>query len=221
MKKSFIVIGLGRFGASVARALSELNCDILCMDICEDSVRDIIDDVDHAVIADSTKLNTLKELGAASIDHAVIAIGNNLQASILTTLNLKNLGVKNITVRADSITYKEMYKMLGATEVIVPEEASAVSLANQIASDAILDYHAVDTKYAIVKIAVGAKFEARALIDLDLRNKFDVNIVGIIHDGEFYVPRGTNLLEPNDIVILVGTKAKIRKVDAFINQEAN
>lgn len=221
MKKSFIVIGLGRFGAAVARALSNLNCDILGMDISEDCVTDISRDIEHVIIADSTKLSTLKEIGAASIDHAVVAIGNNLESSILTTMNLKTLGVKNITVRSDSKDYTEIYKRLGATEVIVPEEASANSLANQIASDAILDYYSVDSNYAIVKIAVGPKFQARTLIDLDLRNNFDVNIVGIIHNNEFYIPRGTDNIEASDIVVLVGTKQKIRKVDSFINQEAN
>lgn len=221
MKKSFIVIGLGRFGAAVARALSNLNCDILGMDISEDCVTDISRDIEHVIIADSTKLSTLKEIGAASIDHAVVAIGNNLESSILTTMNLKTLGVKNITVRSDSKDYTEIYKRLGATEVIVPEEASANSLANQIASDAILDYYSVDSNYAIVKIAVGPKFQARTLIDLDLRNNFDVNIVGIIHNNEFYIPRGTDYIEASDIVVLVGTKQKIRKVDSFINQEAN
>ncbi len=219
MKKSFIVIGLGRFGASVARTLDNLNCDILGVDISEDCVSDVARDVEHCVIADSTKMSTLKELGAASIDHAVVAIGNNLEASILTTMNLKALGVKNITVRSDSKSYIEMYERLGATEVIIPEEESANSLANQIASDAILDYYQVDKNYVIVQIKVGKNFPAQSLIDLNLRNKFDVNIVGIIHDDKFYIPRGTDYLMPEDIVVIVGTKQKIRKVDSFINQE--
>lgn len=219
MKKSFIVIGLGRFGASVARTLANLNCDILGVDISEDCVSEVASDVDHCVIADSTKIATLKELGAASIDHAVVAIGNNLEASILTTMNLKALGVKNITVRSDSKSYIEMYERLGATEVIIPEEESANSLANQIASDAILDYYQVDKNYVIVQIKVGKNFPSQSLIDLNLRNKFDVNIVGIIHEDKFYIPRGIDFLMPEDIVVLVGTKQKIRKVDSFINQE--
>ena len=220
MKKSFIVIGLGRFGASVARALNNLNCDILAMDRDEECVKDIAREVEHCIIADSTKIETLEEIGVGTIDHAIIAIGNNLEASILTTLNLKSLGVKNITVRSDFLDYKEIFYKLGATDVIIPEEASATSLANQIASDAILDYYAIDNNYAIVQIAVGEKFEARSLIDLNLRNKFDVNIVGIIHNNEFYIPRGTDNLEPNDVMVIVGTRQKIRKVDTFINQEA-
>ncbi|MDE6241061.1 MAG: TrkA family potassium uptake protein [Anaeroplasmataceae bacterium] len=219
MKKSFIVIGLGRFGSFVAKSLANLNCDILAMDISEDCVTEIARDIEHCVIADSTKISTLKELGVASIDHAVVAIGNNLEASILTTMNLKALGVKNITVRSDSEGYREIYERLGATEVIIPEEASATSLANQIASDAILDYYAIDKDYAIVQIQVGPKFPSQTLIDLNLRNKFDVNIVGIIHEDKFYIPRGTDYLVPSDIMVLVGTKQKIRKVDAFINQE--
>ena len=219
MKKSFIVIGLGRFGSSVARSLANLNCDILAMDISEDCVTEISRDIEHCVIADSTRISTLKELGVASIDHAVVAIGNDLEASILTTMNLKALGVKNITVRSDSESYREIYERLGATEVIIPEEASATSLANQIASDAILDYYTIDGDYAIVQIQVGPKFPSQTLIELNLRNKFDVNIVRIIHEDKFYIPRGTDYLVASDIMVLVGTKQKIRKVDAFINQE--
>lgn len=220
MKKSFIVIGLGRFGSSVARALANLNCDILGMDISEDCVTDIAREVEHCVIADSRKLAVLKELGVASIDHAVVAIGNNLEASILTTMNLKALGVKNITVRSDSANYIESYERLGATEVIIPEEASAFSLAHQIASDAILDYYSIDSSYAIVQIAVGPNFQSRSLIDLNLRNKFGVNIVGIIHNDHFFVPSGTDNIEAQDVVVIVGTKQQTRKVDAFLNQEA-
>lgn len=218
MKKSFIVIGLGRFGASVARMLNELNCDILALDISEECVSNVASEIQHCVIADSTKLASLKEVGAGSVDHAVVAIGNNLEASILTTMHLKSLGVKNITVRSDSREYTELYERLGATDVIIPEEASAVSLANQIASDAILDYYSIDKNYAIVQIAVGPKFEDATLIDMDLRNKFEVNIVGIIHEGTFYIPRGTDTVFAGDIMVVVGTKQKIRKVDSYINQ---
>ena len=135
MKKTFMVIGLGRFGSYIAKTLVSMNCDVLAVDISEDSVQAISSYVPHCVIADSTKEAVLKELDAASIDHVVVAIGNNLQASILTVVNLKHLGVKRITVRADEEGHKEVYKTLGATEVIIPEESSAISLANQIISN--------------------------------------------------------------------------------------
>ncbi len=218
MKKSFIVIGLGRFGSSVARALEAMNCDVLAIDIVEDCVSKIASEVPHCLIADSTKINVLRDLGAASIDHAVVCIGNSLQASILTIMNLRKLGVKKITVRADEEDHKEVYKMLGATEVIIPEEASAISLANQIISDTILDYYVVSEDYAMVKTSVGKEFEQKTLVELDVRNRFDINIVGIIKsDGEFYIPRGTDTLNPGDVVVVVGKKPQIRKFDSFLN----
>ncbi len=217
MKKSFIVIGLGRFGFSVAKSLEAMNCDVLAIDVNEEAVSRISSIVPHCLIADSTKINVLKELGASSIDHAVVCIGNNLQASILTILNLRKLGVKNITVRADEEDHKEVYKMLGATEVIIPEEASAISLANQIISDTILDYYVVADDYAIVQTKVGKNFEQKSLIELNVRNDFDVNIVGIIKNGQFYIPKGTDVLNIDDIVVVVGKKPKIRKFDSFLN----
>ncbi|HIT43722.1 TPA: TrkA family potassium uptake protein [Candidatus Avacholeplasma faecigallinarum] len=217
MKKSFIVIGLGRFGASVAKALEAQNCDVLAMDIKEDSVSRIANDVSHCVIADSTNISALKDLGVASIDHAVVCIGNSLQASILTILNLKKLGVKRITVRADEEDHMDVYKMLGADDVIIPEEASAISLANQIISDNILDYYVVSADYAIVKLIVGKNFETKTLMELDIRNRFDINIVGILKSGEFYIPRGTDAINPNDVLVVVGKTPKIRKFDNFLN----
>ena len=218
MKKSFIVIGLGRFGSNIAKALVDMNLDFLAVDINEDSVTSVAKRVPHCVVADATKIDILTELGAATIDHAVIAIGNNLQASILTIVNLKTLGVKRITVRADVEEHRELYMRLGADEVIVPEEASAISLANQINSDSILDFYIIAEDYVMVKISVGKNFSAKSLIELDIRNNFDVNVVGIIREGAgFFIPRGTDKLIPNDIVVVAGKNPNIRKFDTFLN----
>ena len=217
MKKSFIVIGLGRFGSNVAISLSNLNCDLLAVDIDEEAVKNISTEVNNCVIADATKLSVLQDLGAASIDHAVVCIGNNLQASILTVLNLKKVGVKTITVRADEIGHREVFMQLGATDVIVPEEASAISLANSIVSDSLLDYYQLAKNYAIVKVSVGKNFEPKTLVELSVRDKFDVNIVGVIRNDEFIIPRGTDLLNPGDVISVVGERQKVRKFDAFLN----
>lgn len=217
MKKSFIIIGLGRFGSNVAKTLVDMNCDVLAVDINEESVQAISHYVHHCVIADASKESVLKELGVGSIDHAVIAIGNNLQATILTLVNLKKLGVPRITVRADEEGHKEVYKLLGASEVIIPEEASAISLANQITSDSILDYYKVSRDFAMVKVIVRKRLDQN-LIQLDLRNNYEINIVGIIKkDGDFYIPKGTDTLSVGDIVVVVGMKDKIAKFDQFLN----
>lgn len=216
-KKNFLIIGLGRFGSMVAKTLELLKCDVLAVDNDEDIVSSISNCVSHCVIADSTKLNVLVDLNAASFDHAVVAIGNNLQASILTVLNLKKLGVKNITVRADNEDFKEVFENLGVTEVIIPEEVSAISLANQITSNSILDYYYISDDYGIYKVSVGENFTSKSLIELDVRNTFDVNIVGIIRDDLFYIPKGTDVLNALDVVVVVGKKNKIKKFDSFLN----
>ncbi len=218
MKKTFMVIGLGRFGSSVARTLNKMNCDVLALDIDEESVSAISNEVRHCVIADSTKYQVLKELDVQSIDHIVVAIGNNLQASILTIMNLKRLGVKNITVRADEEGHCEVYRALGANDIIIPEESASISLSNQIISDSILDYYPVSNDYALVKVNIGRDFTEN-LIELDLRNKYEINIVGLINKkNEFFIPKGTDKLKKGDIAVVVGTKHKINKLDEFLNE---
>lgn len=217
-KKTFIIIGLGRFGAGIAKMLAKMNCDVLAVDINEDSVAEVAPFVPHCVVADATKASTLKELGASQIDHAVVAIGNNLQASILTVLNLKNLGVPKITVRADEVGHKEVYRMLGATDVIIPEEASAISLANQIVSDSILDYYQLSDDYSMTKISVGDTFEPKSIIDMNVRILFDVNIVGIIKNDKFAIPKATDKIAPGDVLVVVGTKANYQRFDDYLNE---
>lgn len=220
IKKSYIVIGLGRFGSSIVKVLSKMDSDVLALDIDPDSVSAIASYTNHCVVADSTKLTVLKELGCAQIDHAVVAIGNNLQASILTVLNLKKLGVPRITVRADEEGHKEIFAMLGATEVIIPEEASAVSLANQILSDSILDYYPLSTEYSMVKISVGENFEAKSIIDLNVRVLFDVNIVGLLKNGVFAIPKPNDLIAPGDVLVVVGTSDNYKRFDLFLNEKS-
>lgn len=217
MKKNFVVIGLGRFGSNVAKALADMDCEVLAIDTNSDAVTDISKKVSHCVIADATKIDVLKELGVDSLDHAVVAIGNNLEASILTVANLKKLGVKSITVRVDTEGHKELFKLLGADEIVLPEEAAGFELANQIYSDSILEYHVVADDYVMVKIAVGANFASKSLIEMDIRNNFEVNIVGIVRDDAFFIPHGTDVIQAKDVVVVAGKKAMVRKFTNFLN----
>ena len=139
MKKSFVIIGLGRFGIGVVKELVSLKRDCLAIDKFEDAVKNVSQIMSNCAVADGTKIEALRELEVESVDHAIVAIGNNLQDTILTVINLRELGVKQITVRIDSDDFKDVMLRLGATDVIIPEEASAISLANQIISDTILD----------------------------------------------------------------------------------
>lgn len=217
--KSFAVIGLGRFGYSVARELANNNADILAIDKTEENVTEVADFINNCAICDSTRKKDLEDLGMKSIDHAIVAIGNNLEASILTTINLKALGVKEITVRVDDSEYKEIFKTLGATSVIIPEEASAISLANRIISDTILDYYKIDSQYSIVQIKVGESFKSQSIIDLGVRQKYLISIIGIIRDNNFLIPEGQDVISSKDVLLVIGKKQNIQKFDSFLNED--
>ena len=163
MKKSFVIIGLGRFGIGVVKELVSLKRDCLAIDKFEDAVKNVSQIMSNCAVADGTKIEALRELEVESVDHAIVAIGNNLQDTILTVINLRELGVKQITVRIDSDDFKDVMLRLGATDVIIPEEASAISLANQIISDTILDYYSVHDEYSMATIVVRKNFEEISL----------------------------------------------------------
>ena len=217
MRKSFLIIGLGRFGMAVIKTLSELNADVIAIDINEKAVEGASKYVEHCAICDSTSMTALKELAAKNYDHAVVAIGNNLQATILTIVNLKDLGLKQISVRIDSEEYASVMYRIGATEVIIPEYEAAISFSNQIISDTILEYHPINKDYSMVKISVGESFEQKTLIELDARNKFDINIVGITRGNDFIQPKATDVVKPNDVLTIFGKSSKINKFNHFLN----
>lgn len=218
MKKSFIVIGLGRFGLNIVKTMADLKCPVIAIDINEEQVKKAAHFVEHCAACDSTKKEVLEELGVKNIDHSIVAIGNNLLATILTTINLVELGVKNITVRVDDAAYVALLKRVGATEVIIPEEASAKSLANQLVSDNFLEYFRIDASNGVVQIRIPDDFKPITLIQLDSRNRFDVNIVGITREGKFSIPKGVDTIMPGDILLAVGKSSKILKLDEAIRE---
>lgn len=217
MKKHFIVIGLGRFGKSVAETLEDMGEEILAVDNKPDAVAEVSKNVSNCVIADATKLDVLEDIGVEAYDHAVVAIGNNLEASILTVTNLKRLGVRKITVRVDTEEHKEIFRLLGANEIVVPEEAAGIDLANQIYSDAIIEYHIIAGDYVMAKIQNDYAF-TKTLIQLDLRNKFGINIVGIVRNKQFFIPRGTDFFMKEDVIVVAGKKNKIKKFAKYISK---
>ena len=109
--------------------------------------------------------------------------------------------------------------MLGASEVIIPEEATALSLANQIMSDSILDYYQLAENYTMVKIFVGDGFEPKSIIDMNVRVLFDINIVGVIKDDKFAIPKANDLIVPGDVLVVVGTKDNYQKFESFLNEK--
>ena len=151
-----------------------------------------------------------------------LANKNNLDFSISflkqELKRVKELGVKKVTVRIDETKYENLLKRVGADAVIVPEEDAGIELAKKVVSDSILDYYQVDKEYGVVQIAIPNNFKEQSLIELDVRNKFDVNIVGVIRSKSFFIPKGQDKVLPNDVIMVVGKSNKIIKFDNYINK---
>lgn len=216
-KKSFAIIGLGRFGMEIVKTLTQLKCELIAIDLDESRVTKASEYVNHCVICDSTNKMNLTDLGINTVDHAVVAIGNNLTATILTTINLKELGVKKVTVRVDEEQYVAVMERVGADDVIFPEEASAISLANQIISDNVLDYYRINKDFGVVQIKVNKNFEEKSLIELRARELFDINIVGITRSGKFFLPKGTDKVLPDDTIMVIGKQENVVNFEQFIS----
>ncbi len=218
MKKTFAVIGLGRFGLGLVQELSEMNYDVIALDIDKDAVEKASKFVSYAVITDSTNEDNLKELGLKNVNHAIIAIGNNIEATILTLVILKEMGIKKISVRLDNEYYTNTMLKLGADEIIFPEKSSGMRYARKIISDSFLDFFDISKEYAVIQIKINPNFEDKKIIDLDSRNNFNVNIVLIKRDQKSFLPKGSDMIKANDEIYVIGTNQSIIKFDQFLNK---
>ena len=152
--KSFAVIGLGQFGRSIVKELIDNGMDVIAIDNNEEVAKEVANDLPTTFIADSTDERALKELGIPDVDAAIVAFGDNQEASVLTTVILRELGVKNIIVRVDDDYYVPIMKKLGATEVITPQKAAGTALANRIGNEDFQDYYKLDAKYSHSSLVV-------------------------------------------------------------------
>ena len=203
MKKLYGVIGLGRFGGSVCRELSQEGFEVLALDRDEGRVNEFKDIATHAVIGDSTDEQTLNDLGFKNIDHVIVAIGDNVHASILTTLMLEELGIKRITVKAQNDYHEKILNKIGADEVVHPERDMGRRIAHSIVSNNILDYIELSDEYSVVEVKVGKKMDQKTLEQLDIRAKYGCNVVAIKRGKDVNVsPMADELLEMGYILIV-------------------
>lgn len=206
MKKEFVVIGLGRFGGSIVSELMELDVDVMAVDISPTLVDEYADIATQAVIADATDESVLKSLGIHTVEHVIVAIGENIQASILTTLILKELGVPKVTVKAQNDHHEKVLKKVGADKIVRPERDMGIRVANNIVSNNILDYLELSEEHSIAEIHVSGKIVGHSLIELDIRAKYGVNIVAIRRDRDILVsPQANEKLQFGDLLIIIGS----------------
>lgn len=211
--KSYVVIGLGRFGSETAVELCRLGCQVLAMDTDSDLVAQIANDVTHAVVGDGQDKEVLRALGAADFDCAIVAIGGDLAASVLVTMNLKELGVPRVICKAHDVTHRRVLEKLGADRVLIPEQEQAVRLARSLSNPNVLDYIELSEEYGIIEVPAPKGWSGKSLRDLNVRAKLGVNILAIRRDGQIHVsPAADFVLRAEDVAVVLGDTHALKKV---------
>jgi len=205
--KQFVIIGLGNLGYYLATHLYDKGHEVLVIDNNANRIQEIKDSVGQAVVADATDRRALESLNVGRMDAAVVCTGTDLSASILITLNLKDIGVEQIYAKAISESHGRILQKIGALEVIFPEKDMALSLAERLHNPNILDYLPFIEGYSISEFAPTADFIGKNLKDLDLINRFGVQVLGIkelVPERLNMIPTGTYVVKDSDILILLG-----------------
>ena len=211
--KSYIVIGLGRFGAEAAVQLTTLGCEVLAMDIRSELVQHVSQDVTHAVVADAQDKEVLKALGAKDFECAIVAIGDDLAASVLATMNLKELGIPYIVCKAHDETHRRVLEKLGADRVVIPEKENAARLAKSLSSPNVLDYIELSEDYGIVEVPAPKSWQEKTLKELNVRAKLGVNILAVRRDQKINVsPAADFQIRGGDIVVMLGDSVALNTV---------
>jgi trk system potassium uptake protein len=217
LAKTFAVIGMGRFGSSVAKTLYEMGYEVMAIDSCEERIQEYIQYVTYAVQADSTDEQALKELGIRNFDIVVVAIGDDIQASILTTLILKELGVKHITVKAQNERHGKVLYKLGADKVVFPERDMGSRVANNLASPNVLDFIELAEDYSVVEVVVGEKLVGKSLIELNIRARFGVNVMAIKSGPQINIaPQANDTIQKEDILVVIGQNNDLKRFEQHI-----
>ena len=203
--KTFIVVGLGRFGTAVATELSGLGHEVLVIDSCEDNIQKIADHVTHAVTADARDPAVLRALGVRNYDCAIVAVGADVGNSALITLNLKEQGVKQVICKAQSHVHWKVLEKIGADRVVFPEHEMGLKLAQGLSSSSILNFIELSDDYGIVEIAAPKGWQGHSLKELDVRAKYHVNIIAVREAGEINVsPGGDYIIGADSILVALG-----------------
>ena len=211
--KSYVIIGLGLFGQALARQLCTLGAEVLAMDIRSDLVQQVANDVTHAVVGDAQDKDVLRALGVRDFDCAIVAIGTNLAASVLTVMNLQELEVPYIICKAHDETHRRVLEKLGVQRVVIPEQENAARLARSLNSHNVLDYIELSEDYGILELPAPKAWIGETLAGLDIRRKYGVNIIAI--EGESGVnvaPPADYEIREKDILVVLGDNYHLERV---------
>lgn len=209
-----LVAGLGRFGSSVARSLVEQGWDVIAVDENPELVQKHADDLTHCVVMDTTDPEALRQLGVTDMDHAVVAIGTDVEASVLTAVNLADLGVRDIWAKAITKQHGRILERIGAGHVVYPESAMGERVAHMI-SGQLADYLEFDDGFAIARTTAPRWVWDKTLEQAGLRRKFGVTVVGVKrHREDFTYARPETLVEPDHELVVCGPTDKVELFSA-------
>ena len=215
MKKQFVVIGLGRFGGTVSRTLTQMGYDVMGLDRDMRKVQEYSTILPYVYQADTTDENVLKELGVQNMDHAIVAIGDDLQASILTALILKDLGVPTVTAKATSEYHRRVLERIGADHIVQPERDTGVRVAHQLTNKNLVDYLELSAEFSLVEVLAPKEMYGQTLKQLNIRARYGCNIVAIRRaDNKVVVsPLADEKIVEGDVLVIIGSNVDINKFE--------
>ena len=206
-KQQYAVIGLGRFGTSVARRLHEAGQEVLGIDVSEERIDEAELYVTHAVIADSTDEKALTSIGIRNFDCVIVAIGNDIQSSILTVMILKDLGVKKVIAKALGKLHGKLLERIGADWIIYPERDMGERVANQLLSPNMLNYIELSKEYNIEEIMIPEKMAEKSLRELNIRAKYNVSAIAVFREGNVIIsPSPDEIIHKGDLLVMIGNR---------------
>ncbi|MGI6070986.1 MAG: potassium channel family protein [Blautia sp.] len=213
MRKSFAVIGLGKFGFGVAKTLADAHQDVMAVDISEERIKEIADDVTYALQADVTEKGVLESMGLSNMDVVVVSISDNMEASILSTIFAKDAGVPHVVVKAMNELHGNILTRIGADEVVYPERSMGVRVAKNLLSGGFSDLFELSPTFSMVEFPVPAKWVGKNLVELRLREVLNVNVVGLrIGDDVRVKVDPQEPLEEGWALIVVGNNEDLKEM---------
>ena len=213
--KQFLVLGLGRFGTSVARTLCELGQEVLAVDASEELVNAIAPHVTQAIRLDATDEEALASLDVKSFDTAIVSIGENTRDSILVSVLLKEMGIPYLVAKANDDLHAKVLRKIGVDRVVFPERDMGARLARNLLTPNVLELMELTGDYQIIEIRLPSKWAGHSMIDLSVRRKYGLNVLAI-HRGEHFLvsPAPDMLFETNDTVLVMGRREDIDRLEA-------
>lgn len=216
-KKSFLIIGLGRFGTPLAIELCRLGHEVLAVDLQEERVRQVADKVTYAVSGDARDPEVLRALGAGNFDCAVVASGEDVGNSSLIILTLKELGVPQVVGKAQNSVHRRVLEKIGADNVVYPEQEMALRLAQNLVNDDVLNFIELSPEYSIMERKIPASWAGKSIKELNIRAKYSINVIAVRSDdgAMFIAPGGDYGFQPGDHVIALGKNRDIERIETL------